>query len=312
MWFTLLIIFACLIGIPLGGLFLLLALVVLLPIHIGGSGYYREDAYAAVGWAKVLAGLVGVVFEYTENGGQIQVVLGKWVLWQPKETTEDVPLQEEQSEERVSKKTGAKSEPVLTKSDPRPLESTGTIQKIETVAPTVSGKSPSAQQASKAETDTSFKTGAPLPQLPPANNQKKKPSLWSRWQIVRVQIDRYLDYWQEAWPILARFLKRLTHILGFRYVDIDVTFGASDPAQTGQLFGYVEAVRPLLGKRARLVLTPDFTQSRLEGAGGIEVSFYLFRLFWAVIALVVRGGILGGKIWWRERRAKRIVGLKEV
>ena len=101
-------------------------------------------------------------------------------------------------------------------------------------------------------------------------------------------------------------------ILRFRYIDVDMVYGADDPAQTGRLFGYVEAIRHLLSKRTSLVLVPDFTQSRLEGAGKLEVSFYMSRFLWAVCALVVRGGILGGKIWWIERRIKRQTVLNEV
>ncbi len=147
---------------------------------------------------------------------------------------------------------------------------------------------------------------------PDEESTEAQPSIWTRWKMLRVQISRYWGYSQDARPILGRFLKRLMRILRFRYVDVDVVYGADDPAHTGRLFGYIQAIRPFLGKRTSLVLTPDFTQSRVEGAGTLEISFYLSRFLWAVCVLVIRGGVLGGKIWWTERRIKRRVVLPEV
>ena len=312
MWFTLFILLTCLIGIPIGAVVMLLTLVVLLPIHMGGSGYFRENEYAVSGWAKVLAGLVGVVFEYTEQGGHLQVVMGRWVLWQPKEETEGASkagVASDTLQEKPISEDAPTEEKRITVEPTEPTERIKPTERIESPEPVELSKE---QKTSSPLPETPSIPPTSLPEVPTEDDEPQKPSFWSRWQKLRVQLNRYLDYWQEAWPILKRFLKRLMRIFGFRYVDLDVTFGASDPAQTGQLFGYMEAVRPMLGKRASLILTPDFTQSRLDGAGGIEISFYLSRLLWALFALIVRGGVLGGKIWWRERRAKRLVGLEEV
>ncbi len=309
MWINLFLILAYLIGIPLGILVFLIVLLILLPIHMGGSGYYRPNEYAASGWVKVLAGVVGVVFDYTERGGQLQVVFGKWVIWQPKDDVEEgePAIKKDPTSEPI------KATPSVDTPASEPVLKTHTD---ESVQPSLSTPS---EEIKKSDTNTSKLPHAAAPPPEPiegetvplsdgdgANEESDiAPSLWMRWKALRVRMSRYWGYSQEARPLLWRFLKRLKRIFRFRYVDVDVVYGAGDPALTGRLFGYVEAIRHLLGKRASLVLTPDFTQSRLEGAGALEVSFYLSRFLWAVLALVVRSGILGAKIWWRERRIKR-------
>jgi hypothetical protein len=312
-WINLFLILAYLIGIPLGILVFLVVLLILLPIHIGGSGYYRQNEYAVSGWVKALAGVVGVLFDYTERGGQLQVVFGKWVIWQPKEDVEagEPVLKKDPSPEpiRATPSVGAPS--------PEPVLKTHTDESVRASLPTPAVKrkksdtNTSDLPQSSAPPSASMEAGRVPPLKVAGANEKPDatPSLWTRWKALRVRISRYWGYSQEARPILWRFLKRLTRILGFRRVDVDVVYGAGDPALTGRLFGYVEAIRPLLGKRTSLVLTPDFTQSRLEGAGALEVSFYLSRF---LLALVVTGGILGVKIWWRERRIKREAMLPEV
>lgn len=318
MWFTLLIIIACLVGIPLGMLLLLMALLILLPIHMGGSGFYRQEGYAASGWVKALAGLVGVVFEYTDTGGHVQVVLGKWVIWQPKEDKDEDLASQDASPPSVT-------EPVKTD---MPFPPTVVSQKADEKVKMGLDVSPSKAENPKQEPDAPQARVAPVEQGDDASThvfelddeeqeekqgeEEDQPSFWTRWKMLRIQISRYWGYSQEARPILWHFVKRLMRTLRFRYVDVDVVFGADDPAQTGRLFGYVEAIRHLLGKRTSLVLTPDFTQSRIEGAGALEFSFYLSRFLWAVCALVVRGGMLGVKIWWIERRIKRRAVLHEV
>jgi hypothetical protein len=314
-WFTLLIVITCLIGIPIGILVLLIALLILLPVHIGASGYYREEGYAAAGWVKALAGLVGVVFEYTEVGGQIQVVLGKWVIWQPKKDDEDVVQEQNKPKSPDPVQTQTVTKEVMPESGGAQTADEDPVS--ESVAPPIEiFSSPKVDaelpQDRTIEVESSEKAPKSTPSsVPPNLEEEKKPSVWARWKTLRIQLSRYLDYWHDARPIVGRFLKRLMRVLGFRYVDIDVVYGANDPAQTGRLFGYVEAVRPLLGKCSSLVLTPDFTQSRLEGAGAVEISLSLSRLLWAFLALVGRGGILGAKIWWRERQAKRNAILTE-
>ena len=90
MGITLLIILAGLIGIPIGMLVVLILALILIPIHIGGSGHYGPDGYVVAGWAKALAGGLGVVFKLTEKGGRLEIVMGRWVIWRRKEDVDKV------------------------------------------------------------------------------------------------------------------------------------------------------------------------------------------------------------------------------
>jgi hypothetical protein len=318
-WFTLLIILVCLVGIPIGIVILLTVLLILMPIHIGVSGYYHDETYAAEGWAKVFAGLVGVVFEYDEQGGQLQVVIGKRIIWQQKEDAK-----EEQDQKVSDSPSTARAGPIHKIQDDSETESpVSNVQREVPFEPVPSDAEnvgvPPAPPIKQIETHdassehTSIRPTADPPAsiLPKPPAEDPKPSLWVRVRVLWVQFVRYLGYWQAARPILFHFFRRLMRILSFRYIDIQAVYGASDPAQTGRLFGYAEAIRPMLGKQCKLVLTPDFTQMRFAGAGAVEISLYLSRLFWAILALGMRGGLLGAKIWWRERQVKRSAVLNE-
>ena len=113
---------------------------------------------------------------------------------------------------------------------------------------------------------------------------------------------QYLGYAADARPILMRFVKRLLRVIKFQHAAMDVEVGLGDPAYTGRLFGYVEAVKRVLGKRIRISLTPNFLQPHFAGEGSLRLSIYLYRLLWAALALAVRGGCLAAKIWWAKRK----------
>jgi hypothetical protein len=311
---TLLIIVAGLIGIPIGMLVVLILALILIPIHIGGSGHYGPEGYVVAGWAKALAGRLGVVFKLTEKGGRLEIVMSRWVIWRRKEDVDKVSGQER----KIPHASEGQPEPDQKASEQINLARAGESESPETEAatadrPSPSGHIPGTNQNRVSEIEPikpSPESGSPA-SASQRDEPKKKPPIWARFQTLKRQLSRYWDYWQEARPILTRFMKRLRPIFGFRYIDIDAVYGGSDPAQTGRWFGYVEGIRPMLGKRTSLILTPDFTQFRIEGSVAIEVSLYLSRLLWALSLLAVRGGILGAKIWWRERRAKHATILRE-
>ncbi len=129
-----------------------------------------------------------------------------------------------------------------------------------------------------------------------------KPSYWSRC----VQAKQHLRYAAAARPILMRFVTRVSKMIQFQRAALDLELGVGDPAFTGRLFGYVEAFKRVVGKRVRISLTPDFVQPRFAGSGSLRFSIYLYRLLFAALALAARGGFLGAKIWWTQRKAKRV------
>lgn len=131
------------------------------------------------------------------------------------------------------------------------------------------------------------------------------PAAESPWRSRYAQAKQYTGYAAEARPIATRFAKRLLRVIRFRDVALDLEVGLGDPAFTGRLFGYVEAVKRVLGERVRISLTPDFVQPRFAGSGSIRLSIYLSRLLWAVLALATRGGCLAAKVWWAQREVQR-------
>jgi len=271
-WTIILTVFVLLIGIPVT----LLVLFFLLPIRVGASGFYREAEYDVSGWARGWAGLCGVVFSYGEEGLLLRVVLGPWTVWQPK------------IEDGLGDADTARPE---IKREPSP-EPEQIVEPVLEPPPVVT------QRETESEAE-------PEPEV-------QKPSWWTRLQTLRAQVSRYLDYAGDARPILWRFLKRFLQIFGFRRVNLDVELGVGDPALIGRLFGYVEAVKPMLGKRVRISLTPDFVHQRFAVEGAFEISIYLYRLIWAVLALAMRGGVLAAKVWWTERKVKRETSLAGV
>lgn len=103
-----------------------------------------------------------------------------------------------------------------------------------------------------------------------------------------------------------RFWGRFRRAFRFRQAACDLSFGAGNPATTGQVCGFLYAVRPLLAPKMRIEMTPDFLGRRFEGEGSLTFRISIARITWAVAALTVRvGGALGWdyvKRRWRKIR----------
>lgn len=67
------------------------------------------------------------------------------------------------------------------------------------------------------------------------------------------------DFLNMTGPML-RLFKDLVHAFRIKYFHIDITFGLSDPANTGILTGFMHAVRSSLKKEKDFKFTPDFTK----------------------------------------------------
>ncbi len=68
-------------------------------------------------------------------------------------------------------------------------------------------------------------------------------------------------------PDLISFSRATLRSLSFRRLDCRAVVGLSGPAETGMLYGYYWAVKPLLCSNGRtsLEVVPDFTKEHLEG-----------------------------------------------
>lgn len=110
-----------------------------------------------------------------------------------------------------------------------------------------------------------------------------------------------------------RFLRALRKAFRLRRVTCDLVFGTGDPATTGQISGIVYAVRPLLGRRMRIDISPNFLVRTFEAKGALAISVSLARITLAVARLAVTvGGMLGWQYvkrrWagWRGRRQQAV------
>ena len=130
--------------------------------------------------------------------------------------------------------------------------------------------------------------------------------MMARVRTVRAYVRRYR-------PPVTRFLGALWRAFRLRRVTCDLVFGTGDPATTGQVSGVVYAIRPLLGPRVRIGLSPDFLRRTFEGRASFSVSVSLARVTVAAVRLgVTVGGMLGWQYvrrrWsgWRERRRQAV------
>ena len=77
----------------------------------------------------------------------------------------------------------------------------------------------------------------------------------------------------------------------------NVTFGTGDPAETGMVFGWLMALRKVLGPRFRLDAHPDFVRKRMEGRLALKVLIKPYRVLGALL-------VLGGRLLWDELRRR--------
>ena len=95
----------------------------------------------------------------------------------------------------------------------------------------------------------------------------------------------------------------LRFLRGFRLRSIkcSVTFGASDPATTGRIYGYVMAASSLIGAKGSIHMTPDFESQRLDGEARVEIRIYPHRLLLASVYFGWRLALA----WFLERRNRK-------
>jgi len=299
--FIFLIILALLFGIPL----FVALLLIFLPVRVGLSGHYREDGAAAQGWVRPFAGAMGVVFDVVGDGIALRLVLGPWTV---RRMMKKHPVPEENAP------PGDKSPDADGWSEsgavPRRMEPDAPVAP-RTAAEDLKRGGDAAMPVASAP-DAPRRDAGAAPDAPQREPDRARPGLFARLRALKVQIDRYRSYWTEVQPVLGRFFWRLLRSAKFQNLEVEVAFGTGDPALTGQIFGYVQAIRPLLGRHLHLWVTPDFMEMRLEGAGRLTGSIYLHRTLWSMACLAVRGGWIGFWIWRAERRAQRASALREV
>jgi hypothetical protein len=308
---------------PVGIVLAILLMFVLLPIRTGASGYYTEAGAAVHGWVRAFAGLLGVVIDYDGAVKRFCVVFGPWVIWRPKGDKEadkkEAPVESNRPAfspfQETPKETTPDLSSVIEQRDDEsiPIQPPPHVLNVETQRTSAEPESRVGQtDVAPSVVSRPEQVEADSQKKPDLEPREKKPSLWDKWRKLKVQITRYRGYWNDVQPIVWRFVKRLFHIIRFRRLEIEVVLGTGDPASTGKLFGYAQAVRPLLGKHLRFDMRPDFTRERAEVTGTLELSVYVYRILWAVGCLLIRGGWAGWRIWRIEKKAQQVMTPSEV
>lgn len=95
----------------------------------------------------------------------------------------------------------------------------------------------------------------------------------------------------------------LRFLNGFRLrrIECKLTFGASDPATTGKVYGYIMAASSLAGATGSVHVSPDFQTQRLDGEAHVEIRVYPHRLLLASVFLGWRVALA----WYSERRKRK-------
>lgn len=100
---------------------------------------------------------------------------------------------------------------------------------------------------------------------------------------------------------LRRLALRFLNGFRLRSIKCKVTFGTSDPATTGRIYGYFMAASSLVGARGSVNVTPDFKTQRLDGEARVEIRVYPHRLLLASAYFGWRVALA----WYSERRSRK-------
>ena len=118
------------------------------------------------------------------------------------------------------------------------------------------------------------------------------------------RVERFVRAGRHIWKLslpLRRFASRFLNGFRLRRIKCKLTFGASDPATTGRIYGFFMAASSLLGARGHVALTPDFMTQRLDGEARVEIRIYPHRLLLASVYLGWRVALA----WVSERRNRK-------
>lgn len=246
------IILLCLLALAVAALLLVL----FCPVSYRGGGSARAGKYRAWFRFRWLFGLVRGFYAYPDSGS-LKVKL----LWltvydsggkQEKASSEDkLSRQVAEAEQAPSEQTAIKTEKQA------PLEQTA-IKTGEQV--------PSEQAAIEAEGQNSPNPAASGEAWP--DEAKEAPA--DKLSDLKDKLTFYLEIVrdEENQELVKHGLTRLGKILKSirpRFLRAEALVGLGEPDLTGYVYGIYWAVKPFLGKKCRMTVTPDFERRILEG-----------------------------------------------
>ena len=113
---------------------------------------------------------------------------------------------------------------------------------------------------------------------------KKPKKLKRHWKMPPIK-----DFLNLTGPLLQLF-KELVYAFRLKYIDLDITFGLNDPAQTGILTGFLHALGS--SQMGNVRWTPDFTRQVMDWDLKAETSFIPIRLLLPFARFITRGQVL--------------------
>jgi len=263
---------------------LALALVILLlalfwPVSYRGGGSAQAGNYRAWFRFRWLFGLARGTYAYPESGSLQVRVLWLTVYDSGRKREKVFPKDETEAEKRVpSGKPLAEDE---TRAEKRAQ----------------SGQTPAEDERQTQSGQTAVRTGKPVPskrnialtegQTQPEQTaadmgqslSEKQPGFQEKLQFY-LELARNEDNWGLVRHVLDR-LGRIIKSLRPRYLWAEALVGLREPDLTGYVYGIYWAVKPFLGKKCHVAVTPDFERQVLEGevtlGGRIRAAVVLYH-----------------------------------
>lgn len=109
-------------------------------------------------------------------------------------------------------------------------------------------------------------------------------------------------------PVI-RFIKDVLGVVKFRKISCDLTYGFSDPADTGMLSGFFYALKGLFAKKCSIFnfsISPQFQDEVFDLHFLTNIRFRISSLLFAILRLVTNRKVLGAAwfIFKEWRKAK--------
>ena len=134
----------------------------------------------------------------------------------------------------------------------------------------------------------------PVKPKKPKKKPREEPVEKEPWRTRLAKIRREIRIWS---PPAIAFIRRTIRAFRIRRFACDLEVGTGDPATTGMIVGWVQAIRPFGGKRIQLQMQANFERTMLEGVATIQLAI---RLYLIGVAMVTAAFELA-KGWLRDR-----------
>lgn len=117
---------------------------------------------------------------------------------------------------------------------------------------------------------------------------------------IRGAISRAMALFRRFRLPVRRFLRRTMKAFSLRRLRCDLGFGTGSPVWTGQIFGWCQALRGMIGKRIEMELRPDFRETMFEGTLSICLGL---RPYVVLMAAFLSGSEVAWT-WMKDRFAR--------